>query len=83
MLQKFIYSLIICILCGKPCLSQEIEEEKKEEKKEVVSDELIGDEVVVEGVVSLDSQTIDPLSPATAAFYSAVLPGLGQAYNKK
>lgn len=26
---------------------------------------------------------IDPLSPARAAFYSAVLPGLGQAYNKK
>lgn len=26
---------------------------------------------------------IDPLTPAKAAFYSAVLPGLGQAYNKK
>ncbi len=26
---------------------------------------------------------IDPLSPAKAAFFSAVLPGLGQAYNKK
>lgn len=28
-------------------------------------------------------EPIDPLSPARAAFYSAVLPGLGQAYNKK
>ena len=26
---------------------------------------------------------IDPLSPSKAAFYSAVLPGLGQAYNRK
>ncbi len=26
---------------------------------------------------------IDPLRPSKAAFYSAVLPGLGQAYNKK
>jgi hypothetical protein len=26
---------------------------------------------------------IDPLTPAKAAFYSAILPGLGQAYNKK
>ncbi len=26
---------------------------------------------------------INPLAPAKAAFYSAVLPGLGQAYNKK
>lgn len=25
----------------------------------------------------------DPLAPARAAFYSAILPGLGQAYNKK
>lgn len=32
---------------------------------------------------TLAAQTIDPLAPATAAFYSAVLPGLGQAYNKK
>jgi hypothetical protein len=26
---------------------------------------------------------INPLTPAKAAFYSAILPGLGQAYNKK
>ena len=26
---------------------------------------------------------INPLSPAKAAFYSAIFPGLGQAYNKK
>ncbi len=29
------------------------------------------------------TREINPLSPAKAAFYSAVLPGLGQAYNKK
>ncbi len=28
-------------------------------------------------------ESFDPLAPSTAAFYSAVLPGLGQAYNKK
>ena len=32
---------------------------------------------------TFQSTEIDPLSPAKAAFYSAVLPGLGQAYNKK
>ncbi|UNY98807.1 DUF5683 domain-containing protein [Zhouia spongiae] len=26
---------------------------------------------------------LDPLSPSKAAFYSAILPGLGQAYNKR
>jgi len=32
---------------------------------------------------TLKSKDIDPLTPAKAAFYSAILPGLGQAYNKK
>ncbi|WP_333695949.1 DUF5683 domain-containing protein [Flavobacterium sp.] len=32
---------------------------------------------------SLSYKKIDPLAPSKAAFYSAVLPGLGQAYNKK
>ena len=29
------------------------------------------------------NEDINPLSPAKAAFYSAIFPGLGQAYNKK
>lgn len=37
--------------------------------------------------ITTDKETIrkaiDPLTPSRAAFYSAVLPGLGQAYNKK
>lgn len=36
--------------------------------------------VVIDSVVK---KPIDALSPSKAAFYSAVLPGLGQAYNKK
>jgi exopolysaccharide biosynthesis protein len=30
-----------------------------------------------------NTNDFNPLSPAKAAFYSAILPGLGQAYNKK
>ncbi len=33
--------------------------------------------------LSAKKKVIDPLAPSRAAFYSAVLPGLGQAYNKK
>jgi len=43
----------------------------KEEKVLVVKDSLSAKE------------PYDPLAPARAAFYSAVIPGLGQAYNKK
>jgi hypothetical protein len=32
---------------------------------------------------SIKKDYINPLAPAKAAFYSAILPGLGQAYNKK
>ena len=32
---------------------------------------------------TLKKTAIDPLRPAKAAFYSALLPGLGQAYNKR
>ncbi len=31
----------------------------------------------------VEKQEINPLAPSRAAFYSAVLPGLGQAYNKR
>lgn len=34
-------------------------------------------------MMSIKEEPYDPLAPARAAFYSAVLPGLGQAYNKK
>nr|WP_252723591.1 DUF5683 domain-containing protein [Winogradskyella psychrotolerans] len=32
---------------------------------------------------TLVKKEIDPLRPSKAAFYSAILPGLGQAYNKR
>lgn len=32
---------------------------------------------------TLKKTVVNPLAPSKAAFYSAILPGLGQAYNKK
>ncbi len=49
------------------------------------NDEVIpqkNEELIIE-TKSVEKDTIDPLTPARAAFYSAILPGLGQAYNKK
>jgi len=42
----------------------------------------VKDTLIVENAPKIQ-EPINPLSPAKAAFYSAVLPGLGQAYNKK
>ena len=42
----------------------------------------LNDELIVENRTTV-RDSIDPLTPSRAAFYSAILPGLGQAYNKK
>lgn len=65
----FFFTLIFSIqLCAQ-------EDEKKDSNEETVG-------VVIVDSVSTKYQ-IDPLAPSRAAFYSAVLPGLGQVYNKK
>ncbi len=40
-------------------------------------------DAVLQSKDTLKLTEIDPLTPAKAAFYSAILPGLGQAYNKR
>ena len=50
------------------------------------SNSLIAQEKVEPLLVAKDTikkVEMNPLAPAKAAFYSAILPGLGQAYNKK
>lgn len=52
----------------------------KAQEKTVLGNER--DSLRVSGM-KLSRSTMNPLSPAKAAFYSAVLPGLGQIYNKQ
>lgn len=68
MLQKLIYSVFICFFCWNLSFAQEKYEDIIKPK---------------DSTKYQSYEKIDPLSPARAAFYSAVLPGLGQAYNKK
>lgn len=68
---------IIAILLIACHISTYAQEDKKQETKSEVADELI----VESGTII--SEPIDPLKPARAAFYSAVLPGLGHAYLKQ
>ena len=64
--------IVACLLC----FSSFAQDKKKKQKKELPK------EVVIDSIIE-PSKPINPLSPAKAAFYSAILPGLGQAYNKK
>ncbi len=71
MLNKFSHTILLCLIS-----SVSFSQVENDSIPETLPKEL----VVAEQIVK---EPIDPLSPAKAAFYSAILPGLGQAYNKK
>tara|TARA_Y100000385_G_scaffold106232_1_gene110114 strand:+ start:2056 stop:2640 length:585 start_codon:yes stop_codon:yes gene_type:complete len=62
---------LMTLFCLLLCISVQAQDDKKELEEGVV--------ISTENT----SRKLDPLRPAKAAFYSAILPGLGQAYNKK
>lgn len=73
--------LILAVFLLAICFSAVAQEDQKEDKKKNPNN-VPTEELTVEAG-SIIKDPIDPLSPARAAFYSAVLPGLGQANNKK
>lgn len=71
-LNKFSISILLYFLCISVSLAQD----------KTLTETELPEEVVIDSIVEV-RDPINPLSPAKAAFYSAILPGLGQAYNKK
>jgi hypothetical protein len=71
-LNKFLIASTLFFLCCFSLLAQEEDSKKKQ----------LPEEVLIDSIIEI-REPINPLSPAKAAFYSAILPGLGQAYNKK
>ena len=60
-------------------------QEKNNRKSETdsIQTTLAEDGIIIKDSILTKEKYINPLAPSKAAFYSAVLPGLGQAYNKK
>lgn len=73
MLNKILIAGLFVLLFCFSVVGQD--KEKKEVNPEIPL-------VISDSIIDI-TDPIDPLSPAKAAFYSAILPGLGQAYNKK
>ena len=74
--------LLFCFLCVSSIgLSQE--KEKVAQEKDSITNEIEKEGVVVDSAFLAKKKVINPLAPSKAAFYSAVLPGLGQIYNKR
>jgi len=67
--------------------SQEKEEnEKTKQPQQTTEVDSIAQNIEGEGVTFEEvskQENINPLAPSKAAFYSAILPGLGQIYNKR
>ena len=72
--------VFLCLLLF-PALFSLAQKGQKESPKDSVPQNTKNQKIIVEGKV--EKKRINPLAPSKAAFYSAVLPGLGQAYNKK
>ncbi|RAJ16792.1 DUF5683 domain-containing protein [Olleya aquimaris] len=91
MLNKASIFTLICCFLSAFCIAQETEPVKDtdtttqeipkvlKQRQQKISDK----PVIIDSTVLKESRIYNPLSPSRAAFYSAVLPGLGQAYNRK
>tara|TARA_R110000868_G_scaffold14075_14_gene65794 strand:+ start:9729 stop:10391 length:663 start_codon:yes stop_codon:yes gene_type:complete len=56
---------------------------KEDQELDSIQTDLKKQGIVVQDSVFKKRKAINPLAPSKAAFYSAVLPGLGQIYNKR
>ena len=59
------------------------EEALKDQERDSLQKNLRSGGVIFEDAQLKKVKPINPLAPSKAAFYSAILPGLGQVYNKK
>ncbi len=70
------FFILFTLFISASLVFSQTDEEKKQLKKE-------NNILVKNNNANTSAYQINPLAPAKAAFYSAILPGLGQAYNKK
>jgi len=76
-LTAFVFSIIFIWISS----AQEIEQ--KPTAKDSLKTDLNQEGIVLQDSIFEKRKVINPLAPSKAAFYSAVLPGLGQIYNKR
>jgi hypothetical protein len=74
-------TFVISILFIWISSAQEIE--PKQTAKDSLKTDLKQEGIVIQDSIFVKRKKINPLAPSKAAFYSAVLPGLGQIYNKR
>lgn len=82
-MHKFLTFLFLCLFSLAICRAQETNEPATQEVDSTITSALKSENVVVLDSIMVTKKAINPLAPSKAAFYSTILPGLGQIYNKK
>lgn len=75
--------ILVLVFCLFTMFGLAQEEENNAKKTDSLQTSLKEEGIVVDDAIIKKKKEINPLAPSKAAFYSAVLPGLGQIYNKK
>ncbi|MEM9361923.1 MAG: DUF5683 domain-containing protein [Bacteroidota bacterium] len=82
-MNKYFFLVLFFVLAFTTLFSQEEgETQLPPTAVDTLAQQLEGQGVVIQEV-TYTKEKINPLAPSKAAFYSAVLPGLGQLYNKR
>lgn len=81
-MSKPLFFLLISLLFINFSFSQENEEQPRSKEIDSLTQDLEGKGITIDEV-SFEKKRINPLAPSKAAFLSAVIPGLGQIYNKR
>ncbi len=80
-MNRFLPAFVLSILFIWISSAQEIEQ--KPTAKDSLKTDLNQEGIFIQDSIFEKRKVINPLAPSKAAFYSAVLPGLGQIYNKR
>ncbi|AIZ42086.1 DUF5683 domain-containing protein [Cellulophaga baltica] len=84
MVNKFLFFLLFFVGFTFATQAQDEKPTPKEDTElDSIQTDLKSQGIVVKDSVFKKRVEINPLAPAKAAFYSAIIPGLGQVYNKR
>jgi hypothetical protein len=83
--RSYITLLISILFSIHSCFSQEEQETVPTAETDSISSTLAEQGIIIKDSVSFkkSKKEFNPLAPSKAAFYSAILPGMGQIYNKR
>lgn len=84
-MRSYLILIFILLFFNNFCFSQEEQETVPKKETDSLQATLAEQGILIQDSVSFkkSKKEFNPLAPSKAAFYSAILPGMGQIYNKR